>query len=128
VLNSRGDRFVKGIRPDDLVYVDVDIEFNLKKFTSLEIDLRHINNGSKATRSTQYSVDEVVEIVRKFLNNQMVDEFSKRDYGNITCEYFSVVDKFKGKKYKLIICECSDRPDAIGVITLFRVWSNDEKF
>ena len=119
---------MKGIRPDDLVYVDVEIEFNLKKFTSLEIDLRHINNGSKATRNTKYSIEEVVEVVRKFLSGRVEVAISKTGYGYINCDYFLIEDYFEGKRFKLIICECSDRPNAIGIITLFRIWSNDEKF
>lgn len=103
-------------RPKDLVTVDVEIEFNTVCYVRLEIDLGHVNKGGRS----QYSVAEVGEIVKSFLDSQILQPSGNQFFGDYYCDYFVVKKEMNKNKYKLVFCVCSDRPDTIGVITLFK--------
>lgn len=109
------------IRPDDLVIVDVEVEFNFLIYNKLEIDLRHINHGKTFTRETSYTVDEITCIVRSLLNGVISDVYTEKYYGNESCTYFTLYKTLEGKQYKIVFCYCTDRKDTLGIITLHRI-------
>lgn len=109
------------IRPDDLVIVDAEIIFNFVLYTKLEIDLQHINRGKKFTRESDYTATDVVELVTEFLNGDTFAPESMVEYDTERCDYFSVEKFFKGNKFKLIFCHCTDRNQTLGIMTMYRV-------
>jgi hypothetical protein len=62
-----------------------------------------------------------MEISELFINNQFLYPESETKYGSDLCEYFSIINNYKTKKYKLVFCICTDRPHAIGILTLHRI-------
>jgi hypothetical protein len=110
-------------RPDGLVVVDVEIEFNFKVYKKLEIDLKHINSGKNFSRETNFSVDEIVDLVINFLDGNVLEPHSHRKFEDETCEYFFLKDIYKGKKYKLVICTCTDLQENLGIMTFYRIRS-----
>lgn len=108
-------------RPNGLVIKEVVLQFNFEQYSTLEIDLDHINLGRNGTRQARFTVDLAAEIVIGLIDEEDLFFNDKKRYGNEFCYYFSKIGKFKEKKYKLVFCICSDRPRSIGIITLFRV-------
>jgi hypothetical protein len=109
------------VRPDDLVTVDVEIEFNFLYYNKIEIDLEHINRGKSNTREAGYRVDEVTNIVKSLLDGAMSDVYTKKYYGDDCCTYFSIHKTLEDKHYKIVFCYCSDRKETLGIITLHRL-------
>lgn len=109
-------------RPLDIVLCEVDLRFNKKQFFCLEIDINHINLGKNGTRKSNYTVAEVAGIVLELISNIEFDPepHSSKQYENGLCEYFLIEEKYRAKDYKVVFCICSDRPRAIGIMTLFR--------
>lgn len=105
------------IRPDGLVIVEVNIEFNFLNYTKLEIDLAHVNKDERSS----YTSDEVAKIVSHLLNGLRLEASDEKAFGEEVCSYFVRSGEFEDKNYKLVFCICSDRPESIGVITLHRV-------
>lgn len=105
------------IRPDDLEIAEVNIAFNFLNYTKLEIDLAHVNKD----RRSSYSSLDVVLIVSHLLDDLRLQASDEKSFGEEVCSYFVRSGEFEGKKYKLVFCICSDRPESIGVITLHRV-------
>ena len=85
------------------------------------MDISHINFGKKETRVSNYTSAEIIAIVLNFINDQDFMPEATRQFENESCDYFLYIGKYNGKNYKLIFCICSDRPNSIGVITLFRL-------
>jgi hypothetical protein len=108
-------------RPDGLVIVDVEIEFNFLNYSKVEIDLQHINQGKNVTRKTQFSVEEAVNLVIALIDGQVIELDSQRYYGDDSCNYYSAIKKFQSNFYKLVFCTCTDRPETLGIITLYRL-------
>ena len=104
-------------RPEGLSYIKVDLVFNFRSFTELEIDLSHINKDDRSN----LKVEEVVKLVEQLLKNTTLLPSDKKEFGEDTCSYFVKVGKYENKRYKLVFCICSDKPESIGVITLHRV-------
>ena len=113
-------------RPELLIYSEVEILFNFKEISILEIDLEHINKGKNKTRNNRLNAEEVVKIVTALISdlNLLFTDF--KQFENDFCYYYSKIGNFNNKRFKLIFCICSDRPKTIGVITLFRVRGNYE--
>ncbi len=109
------------VRPDNLIFYEVDLWFNLDHFRMLEIDRSHINLGKRQTRRGHLSGDQIALIVNDLIKFKMLFPVDQKQYGEDYCDYFSILGSVYGKKYKLIFCICSDRPSSIGIITLFRV-------
>lgn len=105
------------VRPDGLLIVEVDIEFNFLSYTKLEIDLAHVNKGERSS----YTSKDVAEIVSHLLDGLRLEVSDEKSFGEEICSYFVRSGEFKDKRYKLVFCVCSDRPESIGVITLHRV-------
>ncbi len=109
------------IRPDDLVIIDVEINFNLQNYYKIEIDLNHINYGKNFTRKTDLTVEEIKILVTSLLDTRIFAPHAERDYGDDSCEYYYLVKALNGKIYKLVFCECTDRKGILGIITLHRL-------
>lgn len=108
-------------RPVGLIFCETSLVFNFSYYLKFEIDLDHVKTGKGKTRLSDMSLATIVEISEKFINNQLLIPDTEKKYGNEICEYFSIVNTYKMKKFKLVFCICSDRPRAIGIITLYRI-------
>lgn len=97
-------------RPKNLVYCEVDVEFNSDYFLALEIDLDHVNFGKKKARTSNITALEVIEITTSLIMNKFLIPDDSKSFKDANCEYFSVIGKWQKKKYKLVFCVCSDRP------------------
>ncbi|CBW26014.1 hypothetical protein BMS_1135 [Halobacteriovorax marinus SJ] len=104
-------------RPSALEIVEASIEFNFLNYTKLEIDLAHVNKDGRSS----YTCEDVAEIVSHLLNDLRLEASDEKSFGEEICSYFVRSGEFKDKRYKLVFCVCSDRPESIGVITLHRV-------
>ncbi len=111
-------------RPESLIIINTEMEFNLRDFKKLEVDLKHINEGKDQTRETKWLIEDVLALVKVFIDGQIQIAESHFDYKDESCDYFLVTDKYKGKLYKLVFCICSDRKNSIGIITLHRIRSD----
>ena len=105
------------IRPDELEIIEAKIEFNMKEFMSLEVDLSHINKNGRSC----YSVLEVKKIVATLIDGLLLSPSGEKEFGDEFCSYFVKTGEVMEKKLKLVFCICSDKPDCIGVITLYNV-------
>lgn len=108
-------------RPLGLIFCETNLIFNYSYYLKLEVDLDHIQLGKSKTRSSSLTLATVMEIAELFINNQLLYPESEAKYGSDICEYFSIISNFKTKKYKLVFCICTDRPHAIGILTLHRI-------
>lgn len=108
-------------RPSDLIYLEVTLWFNFREISILEIDLEHINHGKNKARVSKLNAEEVANIVSALIDELELISSDIRQFNNGFCYYYTWVGYFNGKKYKLVFCECSDRPKSIGIITLFRI-------
>lgn len=104
-------------RPVGLKLVAVDLVFNFQSFKLLEVDLNHINKNKRSS----YALEEIKNIVVKLLFNKLVMPSAIREYENEACSYYVLKDYYMRKKYKIVFCICSDRPENIGIITLYRI-------
>ena len=104
-------------RPENLICVKREIEFNLRIYKVLEIDLAHINKNGRAN----YLVTDVMEIVQVILDGVVLESVEYKLYGKEYCDSFIQTGKHKQKRYKIVLCVCSDRPNSIGIITLHRL-------
>lgn len=108
-------------RPSGLVECEVNLIFNFRKIDGLEIDIEHINFGKKNSRDSSLSVSLIAGIVEVLINGKEYESQNIKFYGDEVCAYYKIIGIFDSKKYKLVICLCSDRPRRIGIITLFRI-------
>jgi hypothetical protein len=106
-------------RPKSLVTIDIFLEFNSVKITKLEIDLDHINKGSRS----HFSVNDIAYFVGQILHKRKERPTDHKSYQQCTCWYFVKTRIVNGKKYKLVFCLCDDRPTTVGIMTFFRVGS-----
>ncbi|MGZ3857576.1 MAG: hypothetical protein ACXVKO_15060 [Bacteriovorax sp.] len=70
------------VRPGSLVIIDVEIEFNFLNYLKIEIDLQHINRGKNLTRETNLSEEEILILVKEFLNGEILESEVQKDYGD----------------------------------------------
>ena len=108
-------------RPLGLVFCETSLVFNCSYYLKLEIDIDHIQLGKNKKRLSALTLAAVVELSELFINNQFFYPEGEARYGSDFCEYFSIINHYKTKKYKLVFCICTDRPHAIGIITLHRI-------
>lgn len=108
-------------RPAGLIFCETSLIFNYGHYLKLEIDLDHIQLGKSKTRSASLTLATVMEISELFINNEFLYPESEAKYGSDFCEYFSIINDYQSKKYKLVFCICTDRPHAIGILTLHRI-------
>lgn len=113
-------------RPDTLYCHSIDILFNFILFKMVEIDLEHVNRGSNKQRNTNFSGDEISKIFSSLINNQVLSPSDEKEYGEYFCTYYVIIGEVEGQMYKTVFCICSDRPENIGVITLFKIRGNNE--
>lgn len=104
------------VRPDNLVVEKIALSFNRRIFSSLEIDLDHVNKE----RRSSFSSTEVKTMVAHFLDGASLAQSGFKEFADESCSYFVKKGLFQGKEYKLVVCVCSDRPDTVGVLTLHR--------
>lgn len=104
-------------RPENLVRVKVKVQFNLRVFESLEIDLSHINKNKRSS----YSVSLVTDIVVSVISNLLLEPVDSKFFDDESCTYYLRTGVHENKRYKIVFCICSDMPNVIGVITLHRV-------
>lgn len=103
-------------RPIGLKLIAIDLVFNFQTFKFLEIDLNHINKNKRST----YTLEEAKNIISELLLNKLLEPSAIREYKSESCSYFVLIDCFMRKKFKVVFCICSDRPENIGIITLHR--------
>lgn len=108
-------------RPSGLKERFVEIVFNDQLYTTLEIDLEHINLGKCRTRNSDFTITEVVNIAVCFLHNASLEMSDERCFGELFCKYYVCEKVYSYKKFKIVICVCNDRPERIGIITLHRI-------
>ena len=77
----------------------------------------HINKNKRSN----YTLEEIKNITYKLLLNKLLIPSAVREYENEACSYFVLKDYFMRKKYKIVFCICSDRPENIGIITFHRI-------
>ena len=104
-------------RPKRLEIIEIDIEFNLRSFETLEIDLIHINKNGRSG----LSAEQVTSIIKGLIHKLVLSASGQKEFGEEICSYFVRTGTVRDKKYKAVFCICSDRPFSIGVITLHRV-------
>jgi len=103
-------------RPSELEFCEVDFQFQFRQFSALEIDLKHINRNGR----NHFDLIEALDLTLCFIKEGMLSSSDEKIYGEIYCEYFVLIGLWKGKTFKLVTCTCSDRPDNLGVITIYR--------
>ncbi len=108
-------------RPEGLVERFVEIIFNDLNYTTLEIDINHINSGKGFSRKTNFTAIEIVNIAVCFLNGISTEMVNDTYFGDTYCQYYVCENDYGSKKMKMVFCICSDRPDRIGIITLHRI-------
>ena len=84
------------IRPDGLVTVKFNLEFNSQKFEFLEVDLSHINQRQRS----KLSIDDVKKLVLCFINNNYVMPSDEKEFGE---EYCSYLLKWISMKRRIIV-------------------------
>ena len=104
-------------RPMGLVEVYHEIKFNGYRYEQLEIDLLHVNKEGRS----QYLIVDVVRIVETLLTGVFLLPSDSRIFGKEMCSYFVRTGKVGNKVFKIVFCICSDKPQSIGLITLFRL-------
>lgn len=104
------------LRPIDLEYAAVQINFRGFWFETLEIDLAHINKS----RRSSFKLKDIVYAFKTMLHQSCFEPNASKQYEDETCYYFVIIERFNGIFYKLVFCVCSDRPKNIGIITFHR--------
>lgn len=108
-------------RPVGLIERFVDITFNGAEFSVLEIDLNHINKGKKGNRLNTLTIEQITNIAVSFLHEDIMEPQGKKEFGEVYCDFFMKENFYRNKKYRLVFCFCSDYPDRLGIITLYRI-------
>ena len=104
-------------RPPGLVTAEVNCTVNFLTYDQFEMDLGHINKFARS----KFEGSEVALIVLALIDGVVIDPSGEQAFGTYKCLYFVKVGIFEMKKYKLVFCQCSDRPHSLGIITLHRV-------
>jgi hypothetical protein len=107
-------------RPINLLVFKTNIIFNNDLYDELEFDIEHINQGRNKARKNNLSEKEVIRITKVLLDNDLLDSVGFKDYDKASCTYYVKTGIFETKKYKIVFCVCTDRPNSLGIITLFR--------
>lgn len=107
-------------RPENLLIKKIDLTFNFIDFYFIELDFIHINQGRKGLRKNALSLKEVMSISKSLIHNEKLIPAGIQEYEEESCSYYTKRGSYKNKEYKIVFCICSDRPNSIGIITLFR--------
>lgn len=104
------------VRPKELEFIDINIEFNDRLFEQLEVDLAHVNKNGRSI----YTALQAAKLVKQIIGGRKLAPSASRAFKNEICLYYVATGDFKLKNYKVVFCICSDKPNAIGLITLFK--------
>jgi hypothetical protein len=105
-------------RPKNLELIECSLIFNNREFHRVEIDLSHINREGRSN----FLAHEAYLILVKLIEGALLEHHDERIFVNGTCQYYQETGRgYNNKWYKIVFCTCTDRPNAIGLITLFRV-------
>lgn len=107
---------IKLSRPAHLIIRNCEFYFNRTLYKKLEMDLVHINKD----RRSNYKADDIEKISIHLLAGKSLIPSATRIYSLIICNYFIVEEWYDDKKFRIAFCICSDRPNTIGIMTLFR--------
>ena len=72
------------VRPEGLILLEVELEFNFQTFTGLEIDLKHVNKEKRS----HFSANEVVVLVEELINGLRLLPSDEKQFGEEICSYF----------------------------------------
>lgn len=97
--------------------VEVSLEFNFENFEFLELDMGHVNRDGRSN----YTAREITLLVKGLIEGLRLSPSGIKEFGDDLCSYFVRTGMIKMKKYKMVFCICSDKPNTIGVITLHRI-------
>lgn len=111
-------------RPESLVIVPVNFEFNGRPIKLLEIDLDHINQGSSPKKRSDFNAEDVSELCEQLYEGKRMKPSGEQTFGDEVCQYFKVEGRLKRKAVRMVVCHCTDKPETLGVITLYRVKEN----
>lgn len=103
-------------RPLTLMTLNVDMKFNSLQIDFLEIDLFHINKNERSG----FSVFDVAEMVKRHLDGVREVATATKTFGKESCIYFARTVVEGKRNYRFILCICSDKPNTLGVMTLYR--------
>ncbi len=110
------------IRPNSLISVKTNFGFNGLIITEVEIDINHVNFGkNKSKKRSNFNADFVAKVCNKFFSNKFLEDVGLKEFGDEVCRYFKIDSVFENKKYRMVICVCSDKPNTVGVITLYEI-------
>jgi hypothetical protein len=104
-------------RPKNLELIECCLTFNDRNFDRVEIDLLHINRHERS----HFLAHEAFLILERFVDGASMGHLGERTYVNGVCRYYQETGQVNGKCYKVVFCVCSDRPNAIGLMTLHRI-------
>jgi hypothetical protein len=105
-------------RPKYLELIECSLTFNDREFDRVEIDLLHINRNERS----HLLAHEAFLILEKLIDGVVLKYHDEKVFENGVCQYFQETGRGNCNKwYKIVFCICSDRPKAIGLITLFRI-------
>lgn len=108
-------------RPDNLKNAKVDFVFNGFSIREIEVDLEHINfGGSKKQERSNFNVQAVAKVCEYFFSEARLKSSGEKIFGDELCRYFKLSGIYRNKNYRIVICHCSDKPQTLGVITLFK--------
>jgi len=107
------------LRPKELAFVQANILFNFHGYDALEIDLNHINKDGR----TSFEISQVSTIVTILIHSTELLPSFEKIFDDEKCLYYVKMGIVDRKRYKLVFCICSDKPNYIGVITLHRLKS-----
>lgn len=109
-------------RPKTLVHIECAFVFNGLIIEEIEIDLEHINYGkSKRNMRSNYDSEFVSGLCRMLLANKNLESVGERTFNDEICSYYKVEDFFEKTKLRVVVCVCSDKPNTLGVLTLYKV-------
>ena len=105
------------VRPQSLHMVRADIIFNDRKFSYLEIDLDHMNKHNRSS----WSSEEIAGFAQLMIEGTCLEPVSERKCGIERCRYYVIRKMVRRRPYKMVFCICTDFPEAIGIITFYKV-------
>ena len=108
-------------RPVGLIERFVNIIFNNRHYSIIEIDINHINHGKNGNRTSDLEIFDIVNISLALLDGVEIEYIDEKIYGDTRCHFYVREGTYRSKKYRMVFCVCSDFLEKIGVITLYRI-------
>lgn len=109
-------------RPNNLIIVEANFEFNGLLINEIEIDLDHVNFGRNMEKKrSSFEADFVSKVCLEFFSNKYLKDVGQQQFGDDLCLYFKLEEVFRNERYKMVICICTDKPNTIGVITMYKI-------